>query len=220
MISALLAFLRGFVHEVLSIAAWAGALLASIYGTALAQPISHEVIPIAWAADAVAAIIIFLAVLFVLSMGTHAMARTIQASALNNLDRSLGFLFGLARAMVILAVGLLLMNWLVDTEGRPDWMAQAKTLPLIEIAADGMVAVVPDAFLAVEGLADETAQQVEQAIEAKEAIEKLADQMPGISGGGLGGGASSETPQEGGPGYNDQDRDALDALIEDAGGTQ
>jgi membrane protein required for colicin V production len=216
LISALLAFLRGFVHEVLSIAAWVGALLASVYGTALARPVSHAIIPIEWAADAVVAIIIFLVVLFVLSMGTHAMARTIQASALNNLDRSLGFIFGLARAMVILAVGLLLMNWLVNTDGRPDWMAQAKTLPLIEMTADGMLAIVPEAFLAAGEMADSPAQQLEQAAEAKEAVEKLANQMEEIPGVDVTGGV----PQDGKPGYSDQDRDSLDALIEDAGRTQ
>lgn len=221
LISALLAFMRGFVHEVLSIAAWVGAVMASVYGTALAQPISHEIIPIAWAADAAAAAIIFLVVLFTLSIATNAFAKTIQASALNNLDRTLGFVFGIARAMVILAVGLLLMNWLMDTQDRPNWMAQAKTLPLIEITADGMVAIVPDALMAAEQMADSAAQQVEQAVEAKEAIEKLADQMDGMSGGSITGGVTGgEPPSEGDAGYSDQERDALNALIEDAGGTE
>lgn len=219
LISALLAFMRGFVHEVLSIAAWIGALMASIYGTAMAQPISRGIIPIAWAADAVAAIVIFLVVLFVLSMATHAFAKTIQASALNNLDRTLGFVFGVARAMVILAVGLLLMNWLMDVQDRPPWMAEAKTLPLIELTADGMVALVPDALLIAEDMADTAVEQVEQAIEAKEAIEAIADEMDGISGGSLTGGDSApvDAPAEGEPGYSDQERDALNALIEGAG---
>ncbi len=220
LISALLAFMRGFVHEVLSIAAWVGALLASIYGTALAQPISHDIIPIAWAADAVAAVVIFLVVLFALSMVTNALAKSIQKSALNNLDRSLGFIFGLARAMVILAVGLLLMNWLVDTTERPNWMAQAKTLPLIEMTADGMVAIVPDAFLAAESIADGAARQVENAVQAKDAVEKLAEQIKDIpSDSNSANTSNTGAPQKGDPGYSDQQRDALDALIEDAGGT-
>jgi membrane protein required for colicin V production len=220
LISALLAFMRGFVHEVLSIAAWVGAVIASVYGTALAQPISHDIIPIAWAADAVAAVVIFLVVLFTLSMGTHAFAKTIQASALNNLDRTLGFVFGVARAMVILAVGLLLMNWLMDAQDRPNWMAQAKTLPLIVMTADGMVAIIPDALIVAEEMAGSAAQQVEQAVEAKEAIEKLADQMDAISGGSLTGNAGGEAPSESEPGYSEQERDALNALIEDAGDTE
>ncbi len=216
LISALLAFMRGFVHEVLSIAAWVGAVLASIYGAALAQPFARGIIPIAWAADAVSAVIIFLVVLFGLSMITHAMAKTIQASALNNLDRILGFVFGIARAMVILGVGFLLMNWLVDTpEERPDWMKNAKTLPLIEMTAEGIVALIPDTLLAVEGAANvagEAVQKVEQAVQAKEAVEGMAEQMKN--------GENDAAPKDGEPAYTDQERDALDALIEDAGSTE
>ena len=208
LVSALLAFMRGFVHEVLSIAAWISAFLASVYGTALAQPISHSIIPITWAADATAAVIIFLVVLFALSIVTNSLAKTIQKSALNNLDRSLGFIMGLARAMVILAVGLLLMNWLVDTDGRPSWMTQAKSLPLIEMTADGLVAIIPDAFLAAESIAEDATQQVESVVKAKETVEKLADQM------------KNTVPEKTEPGYSDQERDALDALIEDSGTSQ
>ncbi len=215
LISALLAFMRGFVHEVLSIAAWIGALLAAIYGTALLQPISHDIIPLAWAADAAAAVVIFLAVVFVLSMVTHALAKTIQASALNNLDRTLGFVFGIARAMVILAVGLLLMNWLMDVQDRPDWMAKAKTLPLIELTADGMVALIPEALMAAEDMADSAMDQVEQAVEATEAIEALADDMDALT--GLGNSGEENAGDDTDAGYSDQERDALDALIEDAG---
>ena len=218
LISALLAFMRGFVHEVLSIAAWIGALLAAIYGTALVQPFSHDIIPLAWAADAASAVIIFLVVVFVLSMITHALAKTIQASALNNLDRTLGFVFGIARAMVILGVGLLLANWLMDVQDRPDWMAQAKTLPLIELTADGLVALIPEALMAAEEMADTAIDQVEQAVEAAETIDSLGDDLDVLTGFGEGGedGVGDETDA----GYSDQERDALDALIEDAGTDQ
>jgi membrane protein required for colicin V production len=216
LISALLAFMRGFVHEVLSIGAWVGALMAAIYGTAMAQPISHDIIPIAWAADAVAAIVIFLVALFTLSIATNALAKTIQASALSNLDRTLGFVFGIARAMVILGAGFLFMNWLMDVQDRPHWIAEAKTLPLIEMTADGMIAIVPDALLVAEEFAGNAVQQVERAVDAKESIEALADEIGAVSEGSV----SSAAPAEGDPGYSDQERDALNALIENAGGSE
>ena len=128
LVSALLAFMRGFVHEVLSIGAWVGASLTALYGLPLAQPFARKTIPIDWAADAAAAVVLFLAALLVLSFITNSLSKTVQASAMNNLDRSLGFVFGLARAAVILSILLIATDWLMDKTARPVWMQKAKTL--------------------------------------------------------------------------------------------
>lgn len=200
LVSALLAFMRGFVHEVLSIVAWVGAVLAAIHGLPFARPLARNVISIDWVADSAAAVLIFLAVLLVLSILTNAVARSIQKSALNNLDRSLGFAFGLARALVILGVGLIITDWL--TSRRPQWMAQAKTLPIIEMTADGLKAVVPSTFLAAGDAAKDGAAR---AMGAKEDLDRLNAPSPQ-------GGRGQDTKPEGG--YQDKDRGALDSLIE------
>lgn len=146
LVSALIAFIRGFVHEVLSIAAWFGAVAAVIYGFPFIQPHARSLISLNWAADATASVAIFLSVLLILSIATHAVAHAIQKSALNNLDRSLGFVFGIARAVVILAVGLIITDWLTERE-RPRWIQTAKTLPAIEMAAEGLISVLPPSFM-------------------------------------------------------------------------
>ncbi|MBX7199366.1 MAG: CvpA family protein [Rhodospirillaceae bacterium] len=173
LISALLAFIRGFVHEVLSVAAWAGALAAATYGLPYARPFAHKIIPFGWAADAAAATVIFLVVLVVLGMMSHAVAMRIQKSALNNLDRTLGFVFGLARAVLILGVGLIVVDWLTDRD-RPTWVRTAKTLPIIESAAGGIKTLVPASFMAPSELAREAAKKASAATDAKKAFERLA----------------------------------------------
>ncbi len=172
LISALLAFIRGFVHEVLSVAAWAGALAAASYGLPYARPFAHKVIPFGWAADAAAATIIFLVVLIVLGMISHSVALRIQKSALNNIDRTLGFVFGLGRAVLILGVGLIVVDWLTDRD-RPDWVRGAKTLPIIESAATGIKSLVPASFMAPSEAAREAARKA-GAADAKKAFDRLA----------------------------------------------
>jgi membrane protein required for colicin V production len=172
LLSALLAFVRGFVHEMLSIAAWAGALAAATYGLPYARPFVHKVIPIVWAADAAAAVVIFLAVLLTLSLITHAVSRTIQKSALNNVDRSLGFIFGLLRAVVILGVGLIVCDWLTDRD-RPTWVRTAKTLPIIEYAADGIKALVPPSFMAPSAVAKEPPRTGKTTADTKKTFDRL-----------------------------------------------
>jgi len=204
LVSALLAFMRGFVHEVLSIAAWVGAVMAAIHGLPFVQPLARRIIPIDWAADSAAAVAIFLVVLLILSIFTHAVARSIQKSALNNLDRSLGFVFGLARALVILGVGLIITDWLTAHE-RPMWMAQAKTLPVIEAAADGLKAVLPPTFMAAGDAAKDGAASINKVIDAKQALDRLTVPVPQ-------GAADPKTRPEGG--YEDQERRTLDSLID------
>jgi membrane protein required for colicin V production len=204
LISALLAFMRGFVHEVLSIAAWVGAVMAAIHGLPYARPLARRIIPIDWAADSAAAVVIFLAVLLILSILTNAVARSIQKSALNNLDRSLGFVFGLARALVILGVGLIITDWLTAGQ-RPIWMAQAKTLPVIEVSADGLKAILPPSFMAAGDAVKDGAARVNQVIDAKETLERLTAPVPR--------GASDRSAKPDG-GYQDQERRTLDSLID------
>jgi membrane protein required for colicin V production len=214
LISALLAFMRGFVHEVLSIAAWAGAVLAAIQGMPFARPFARKIIPVDWAADSAAAVTIFLVVLLILSILTNAVARSIQKSALNNLDRSLGFVFGLARALVILAVGLIITDWL--TNKRPTWLARAKTLPILEMTAEAVKSLVPTSFMAAEDVAKEGAARMNKTIntvidakdvfDKKDTLDKLTAPVP------QGAAAKEAAKPEGG--YQDRDRRTLDSLID------
>ncbi len=207
LISALLAFMRGFVHEVLSIAAWIGAVLAAVHGLPYAKPFARKIIPIDWAADSAAAVIIFLVVLLILSIITTAIARSIQKSALNNLDRALGFVFGLARALVILGVGLIITDWLTNTN-RPTWVARAKTLPVIEIAADELKSVLPSSFMAAGDAAKDGAAKINKAIQSKAVLDKQALER-------LNRPTAPEVAKTAKPeGYQDQERLDLEKLIE------
>jgi membrane protein required for colicin V production len=212
LISALLAFMRGFVHEVLSIAAWVGAVLAGIHGLPYARPIARGIIPIEWAADAVAGVVIFLVVLLALSILTNAVARSIQKSALNNLDRSLGFAFGLVRALVFLGIGLIITDWLTNAE-RPKWMARAKTLPIIELAADGVKTILPATFMTAGDAAKDGAAKINKAVEAKETLDRL--NLPALNVPDDAKSADQKNTEKApGPVYKEQDQRSLDRLFE------
>ena len=207
LISTLLAFMRGVVHEVLSVAAWVGAVIAVVQGQPYVRPFARSIIPIDRVADSAAAIIIFLVVLLVLSILTNAVSRRVQKSALNNLDRSLGFVFGIGRALVILAIWLIITDWV--TARRPGWMATAKTLPVIELTADGLKAVVPASFLAAGDTGKDGAATLNRALDAKEnlakeTLERLTAPAPQSE--------PDATKSDGG--YQDKDRRTLDSLID------
>jgi membrane protein required for colicin V production len=205
LVSALIAFMRGFVHEVLSIGSWVGASLGALYGVPYAQPIARKFIAIEWAADAAAMVALFLILMLVLSLLTNALSKSVKTSALSGLDRSLGVLFGLARGAVILAIALLVTDWLIKREERPKWMADAKTLPFVQVASDELKGLMPASFMAAEKTAKDAAETAKGAIDAAATLNKLAQPTPAAPGGS--GDAAAPT-------YNDADRSQLQRLLE------
>lgn len=142
-ISGLLAFARGLVHEVLSVAAWVGAFFAALYGFNHLAPFVREWISVRLIADLATAAGLFIITLMVLSMLSHAVSRRTRESALGALDRSLGFLFGLARGVVAIALAYLLFAWVVPPADHPDWVRDAKSRPAVEATAAWLCALGP-----------------------------------------------------------------------------
>ncbi len=78
--SAILAYARGFVHEVLSVGGWIGAIFATFYGFPYAKPFARKYISLDLAADLVAGTVIFIVTLVFLSLITRGVATGDQSS--------------------------------------------------------------------------------------------------------------------------------------------
>jgi membrane protein required for colicin V production len=144
LISALLAYARGFVHEVLSVLGWVGAIFATIYGYPYVKPYARDLIPIDLIADLAAGVAIFILTLVVLSLLTRGIAKMVKDSALNILDRSLGFLFGIVRGAVIVCIAYLALSWLVPPVDHPAWVQSARSMPLIRVGSDILKTFIPE----------------------------------------------------------------------------
>ena len=116
-LSAMLAFARGFIREVLAVGGWIGAIFAVIFGLPYLRPYARDLTSHALVADVAAGAAIFIFTLVVLSLLTHAAAGQIRSSALNALDRSLGVLFGLVRGAVIICILYIAVSWLFPAKG-------------------------------------------------------------------------------------------------------
>lgn len=144
LVSAILAYARGFVHEVLSVGGWIGAIFATFYGFPYAKPFARKYISLDLAADLAAGTVIFIVTLVFLSLITRAIAKKVQASALNVLDRSLGFLFGLARGAVLVCVAYIGLELIMPEEDHPAIVKNARTMQLIKPGAELLKSLVPD----------------------------------------------------------------------------
>ena len=134
LISAILAMFRGFSREIFSIVSWVVAAGAALYFypqlaptvTNLAPSIASNTL----VASAIAAAVIFLIVLIIVSYLTMLVADLIIDSRIGMLDRTLGFIFGAARGALLVIVTLMGFLWLAN-EQEPDWIANAKSKPMM-----------------------------------------------------------------------------------------
>jgi membrane protein required for colicin V production len=142
--SAILALVRGFSREVLSIASWGGAVAAGYFFYPVVLPYVRPYVSDEKLAVIGAALLVGIIALIVISLITSKIADFIIDSRIGALDRTLGFLFGAARGILLLVVALAFWNWLVDARIQPSWVAQAKSKPFLDSLVVKLVAVLPE----------------------------------------------------------------------------
>jgi membrane protein required for colicin V production len=202
-LSAVVALARGFVREVLAIAGWVGAAIGTLQLFPLARQIANKYIEIQIIADIVAGLVLFVAILVALSMLAHAIAKQVQQSSVNLLDRSLGFLFGLARGAVLVCLAYLLLSLVLVPKEQPDYIQKMKLLGLVQTGADWLYKFVPPEYRRKgEGAARDAKSAVEQGLGAKRVYDSL-------------GGDPAKPPPDSGPekGYKAEDRQRIEQLL-------
>lgn len=143
LVSAMLAMVRGFSREVLSVVSWAAAAAAAYFFYKPVMPYVMPYIDNEKAAMAAAAAIVFIIALIVVTVITMKLADWIIDSRVGALDRTLGFLYGAARGILVVAVALMFFNWLAG-EKAPGWIADAKSRPLLESIGAKIEAMLPE----------------------------------------------------------------------------
>ncbi|NBX67206.1 MAG: hypothetical protein EBQ96_09445 [Proteobacteria bacterium] len=207
LVSAAVAFMRGFVREVLTIGSLAGAAAATlVFGSALtpvtrgwivdpnaAEPqMLFKMIPYEMLAPVAAYALVFVSVLIILTMVTHMVSKGVHAIGLGPVDRSLGVVFGLLRGIVIVGLLSLVLNFVLSQGQRDQFFGEAKTYPYVSYMANLTEALLPG-----------------RDILNKENLEKAKEKM---------GHAPVEPGQsraaKNGAGYSKDQRKKLDGMIE------
>ena len=144
LVSGLLALVRGFMREILSIAAWGAAALVTLYSYSKLLPTAKTY----FNSDTVASIAVvagvFIGTLIIVSVITVRISDMILDSRIGALDRTLGFLFGLARGLLIVVVAYEFFIWLVPDKQRPDWVAGAKSRTMLDSTGEWLKTLLPD----------------------------------------------------------------------------
>lgn len=122
-ISAILAYARGFIREVMSIVGWIAAAFIAFIFAPNALPLISEIpmlgdfIGESRELGILASFaIVFVVALVVVSIFTPLFSSVVQRSALGGIDAGLGFLFGVARGVLLVIVALIAYERIVGDE--------------------------------------------------------------------------------------------------------
>ena len=227
LVSAIIAFARGFIREILTILGVVGGVAASYTGGPYAMVYSRDwlgvkegveperlmgVVPYNLVADALAYGSIFIIVVIVLSIISHVLAESVKSLGLGAIDRTFGVVFGLVRAALLLGLLYLPFYMFVDQETKDSWFADSKTHVYLEQIADVMADYLPES---TKKKAEEEFKKLQDAGTVQQKLEEIdllspkkdgqqpADAAPPA--------AAPAQPQDG---YTDEDRGRMDQLIE------
>lgn len=163
-VGAITGFLRGFVQEMLALAAWIFALFAIHY---LHSPLSLALVPTI-GTESGAAVLAFALLLLVPYAVVKLIANWLGGKARNSLlgpiDRVLGFGFGAVKGLIIVVLAFSVLVLGYDTVwgvgGRPDWITQARSYRFVNASSEALVTMIAARRnAAVEAAAREEAAQ-------------------------------------------------------------
>ncbi len=142
--SGLLAMLRGLTREMLSIMSWALAALVTLLAYSHLKADVRAIIDTPMLADATLIAVVFLTSLILFSLLTANISERVLDSRVGAIDRTLGFVYGLVRGLILVVIAYLIVGQIVERPNMPKWVTQARSLYLIESTGDTIKSLVPD----------------------------------------------------------------------------
>lgn len=236
LISAFIALLRGFIRELLTIVGVGGGVLAAVMGGPfllpamnkwLHVPADHDkmtkifdLIPRDIAATVLSYGIIFVLVVIVLSVLSYFLASGAKAVGLGPVDRALGFVFGVARAGLLLSLLYLPVYKMAKPEERNQWFHGSMSRPYVEMGSEWIASLMPgdsekgddksiserskDAQTQVKDKLEQMKSLQDTAKKVDAVLESAKDKMDQLK---------SNSPAEGSEGYKEDQRKDLNKLI-------
>lgn len=233
-LSAIIAFFRGFVREVLTIAGVVGGVVGAVYFGDDAKPAFRslfgisdsaddkdekaklfDLIPYELVADGLAYGTIFLVIVIILSVISHYLAAATKKSGLGLLDRSLGVLFGVVRGILLLGLVYLPVHIFVEVDQKKQWFEESRSIVYVELTANFLTEFFPDFEKDPEMMFD--ARDVKKVIKARELIREMDDKVKKNADKQLDEKGTNKDGKEAtvGQGYEDELRQKMKDLLKD-----
>lgn len=152
-LSCLFACFRGFIREILSLGAWVGAGLVTLYYfpsfSKMLAP--HFKSPVG--AAGIATLIIYVGALLAFSLLNMLIIRILkEGEEVGFLDNALGLFFGAFRGAFIICLAYMLTTMVMTEDEFPPWVKNARTRPIVEKGAIMLARAAPQYLAEVSSL--------------------------------------------------------------------
>lgn len=219
LISCVVAFLRGFVREVLTILGLGGAAVTALTAGPMLAPGLEEwltgglpedevgklwgFVPYDIAAAVFAYAGLFVVTLILMSLVSHWIAKSVHAIGLGPVDRSLGVVFGIIRAFVLIGLLYMPFHLLMDEKDKEEWFESSAAYSYVVYSTEVMMKIMPESFQAK----DEENKEEEKLDPLGDLTgEEQKDKKPDV-------GTDEDAAEGAGAGYEALQRRAIDELI-------
>ncbi|MCA3249373.1 MAG: CvpA family protein [Holosporaceae bacterium] len=130
-LSALFAFVRGFVRELFGIGSWIGAAIITFFGYPFSTQLGRELIENRLFAEVAGIAGLFVVSLVSFSLIAHVVSDQVRDSIFSGADRALGLAFGVIRGLFVVALVLLGIHNFGAPESLPAWYKDSTLVPVI-----------------------------------------------------------------------------------------
>ena len=146
-VSMIYGYLRGLIKEILSIFS----ILISVYISINVYPkislFIKEYIEMAVLADSISFALMFLFIYSLINIFSNFIVTSISNTPLRILDKNFGILFGFFRALLILSLLNILLNWTLWKKNIPEWINGSRAILLINYTSDKFIKILPSKSL-------------------------------------------------------------------------
>lgn len=177
-LSALLSFFRGFVREVLSLAAWVVASIVTLRllpaASAYVKPqVKSEVI-----ANGIASVGVFFITLILMSIAISLFMKAVKpGDKVGLFDNLLGLAFGVARGLLIVAIAYFVMSVVLVEKDYPDWVKHSMSKPYIEEISKTIGRIAPDYLDKVTDKKNESSEESDISEESEKKTKELLKKL-------------------------------------------
>ncbi len=132
LLSAILAFVRGFTRELFSLLGWVGAAAAAWFLLPYTEPYARQIVDDTLAARIIASVAVFIVALFAITFIGSPVSGRVRDSHFSSMDRLLGGVFGVVRGAVLIVLGYLVLVSFYPKDSQIPWMRDAVSKPYLE----------------------------------------------------------------------------------------
>lgn len=205
-VSGILAFKRGLVHEAFSLGTWVMASMITVkfYPSVKIWMLHH--IKNELGADAATAIALFCGTLVILIPFGNLLSNLIKGPTLTSIDRSLGLVFGVLRGFLVVCLLFLCATWIwPEANELPDWLAEAKTKPMLSYGAELIKSYVPkDEQEKMEDGVRKSREAATKAAKDARRLDEISTPVPMVD----------KSKEDRSPSYGEKYRENMDNLIQ------